>query len=356
MGIRQQVPPTHTHSRVHACPEPQPSPHLPFQRQTPSSDADPLARGVADRRKPGSTHPNRRSPRFTPRHADKHISIMGDDQLTEEQIAEFKEAFSLFDKDGDGTIATKELGTVMRSLGQNPTEAELQDMINEVDADGNGTVDFPEFLSLMSRKMKDTDTEEELIEAFKVFDRDGGGFINAAELRHVMTNLGEKLEDEEVDEMIRESDVDGDGQVNYEEFVRMMMGGGPCSSPAAPRPPPPPLPAVPAVDCIPTPKPTPPPSPKSPAAGTVDALQPLLLLQSFDGSWSFSESLATALGVKLLDMPMPAPAAVPEKVWATALGLAFLSLHLLVREEEWVLLAGKARAWLTTMGYDAEGL
>ena len=51
-------------------------------------------------------------------------------------FVEFKEAFSLFDKDGDGTITTKELGTVMRSLGQNPTEAELQDMINEVDADG----------------------------------------------------------------------------------------------------------------------------------------------------------------------------------------------------------------------------
>ena len=57
-------------------------------------------------------------------------------------------------QDGDGTITTKELGTVMRSLGQNPTEAELQDMINEVDADGNGTIDFPEFLSLMARKMK----------------------------------------------------------------------------------------------------------------------------------------------------------------------------------------------------------
>lgn len=67
------------------------------------------------------------------------------DQLTEEQIAEFKEAFSLFDKDGDGTITTKELGTVMRSLGQNPTEAELQDMINEVDADGT-------YLSLRYRR------------------------------------------------------------------------------------------------------------------------------------------------------------------------------------------------------------
>ena len=65
-------------------------------------------------------------------------------------------------------------------------------------------------------------TEEELIEAFKVFDRDGNGFISAAELRHVMTNLGEKLTDEEVDEMIREADVDGDGQINYEEFVKIL--------------------------------------------------------------------------------------------------------------------------------------
>jgi len=71
--------------------------------------------------------------------------------------------------------------------------------------------------------MKDTDTEEELIEAFKVFDRDGNGFISAAELRHVMTNLGEKLTDEEVDEMIREADVDGDGQINCEEFVKCMI-------------------------------------------------------------------------------------------------------------------------------------
>ena len=154
-------------------------------------------------------------------HATAHLLLQAD-QMTEEQIAEFKEAFSLFDKDGDGTITTKELGTVMRSLGQNPTEAELQDMINEVDADGNGTIDFPEFLTMMARKMKDTDNEDEIREAFRVFDKDGNGFISAAELRHVMTNLGEKLTDEEVDEMIREADIDGDGQVNYEEFVSMM--------------------------------------------------------------------------------------------------------------------------------------
>ena len=71
--------------------------------------------------------------------------------------------------------------------------------------------------------IQDVDSEEELREAFKVFDKDGNGFISAAELRHVMTNLGEKLSDAEVDEMIREADVDGDGQVNYEEFVKMMV-------------------------------------------------------------------------------------------------------------------------------------
>ena len=74
---------------------------------------------------------------------------------------------------------------MMRSLGQNPTEAELQDMVNEVDVDGNGNIDFPEFLTMMARKMKDTDSEEENKEAFKVFDKDGNGFISAAELRHV---------------------------------------------------------------------------------------------------------------------------------------------------------------------------
>jgi len=82
------------------------------------------------------------------------------DQLTEGQIAEFKFAFSLFDKNGDGTIATTELGTVIFSLGQNPTETELQKMKNDVDADGKGIIDFSKFLSLMARKVKDIEFDE----------------------------------------------------------------------------------------------------------------------------------------------------------------------------------------------------
>ncbi|XP_066915477.1 calmodulin-like [Clytia hemisphaerica] len=76
------------------------------------------------------------------------------------------------------------------------------------------------------------ETEEDVIEAFKVFDKDGNGFIKAAELRRVMTNLGDKLTDDEVDQMIRMSDLDGDGMVNYEEFTRIMMDG--IQTPAKP--------------------------------------------------------------------------------------------------------------------------
>ncbi|XP_011703020.1 PREDICTED: calmodulin-beta-like isoform X1 [Wasmannia auropunctata] len=143
--------------------------------------------------------------------------------LTEDQVAEFKEAFMLFDKDEDGTITMAELGVVMRSLGQRPSETELRDMVNEVDQDGNGTIEFNEFLQMMSKKMKSADGEDELREAFRVFDKNNDGLISSKELRHVMTNLGEKLSEEEVDDMIKEADLDGDGMVNYEEFVSILM-------------------------------------------------------------------------------------------------------------------------------------
>lgn len=82
--------------------------------------------------------------------------------------AEFKDAFSLFDKDNSGTITTEELGDVMRSLGQNPSEEDLQKMIDDVDQDGDGTIDFPEFLTMLVRSMGDTDSHEEVMEAFRV--------------------------------------------------------------------------------------------------------------------------------------------------------------------------------------------
>lgn len=85
----------------------------------------------------------------------------------------------------------------------------------------NPALTLAEFLTMMARKMKDTDSEEEIREAFKVFDRDNNGFISAAELRHVMTSIGEKLTDDEVDEMIREADQDGDGRIDCEFCPRL---------------------------------------------------------------------------------------------------------------------------------------
>ncbi|XP_013771959.1 calmodulin-A-like isoform X1 [Limulus polyphemus] len=142
--------------------------------------------------------------------------------LTEEQVAEFKEAFMLFDKDSDGRITATELGIVMKSLGQQPTEKELRNMVEMVDQDGNGTIEFNEFLFMMSKKMKESDREEELSEAFKVFDRNGDGFISSSELSHVMFNLGEKLTEDDIEDMIKEADLDGDGLVNYQEFVTIL--------------------------------------------------------------------------------------------------------------------------------------
>jgi len=145
------------------------------------------------------------------------------DQLSEEQVAEYKEAFSLFDKDGDGQITTKELGIVMRSLKLNPTEEELRELIQEVDSGGNGSIDFQEFLAMMSRKSKDTASEEEIRAAFRILDKEGQGFVGADDLRLALTTLGEKLTEVEADELIREADLDSDGIVKLDDLIRALI-------------------------------------------------------------------------------------------------------------------------------------
>jgi calmodulin len=145
------------------------------------------------------------------------------DEIPEDRRKEYKDAFEMFDKDKDGTITTKELANVMRSLNHDPTEDELNEMIAEVDLDGNGEIDFEEFVTLMNRRSKETDTEEEVLNAFKVFDKEGNGLISVTELRHIMITLGDQLNEDEVDELLREADSDGDGFINYEEFIRTLM-------------------------------------------------------------------------------------------------------------------------------------
>ncbi len=143
-------------------------------------------------------------------------------KLSEEKIAEFRCAFQLFDKDGNGRITTDELGEILEKLRYNPTEDDLKDMIKDIDTDKNGVIEFQEFLQLMSHKIRDHDSEEEMLEAFKIFDRDNNGYITKEDFSIVMNHLGEVMLDDELEEMMRDNDDDGDGQLNYEEFRNMM--------------------------------------------------------------------------------------------------------------------------------------
>ncbi|KAF6253413.1 caltractin [Scenedesmus sp. NREL 46B-D3] len=203
----------------------------------------------------------------------QHIPVVAG--LTEEQKQEIREAFDLFDTDGSGTIDAKELKVAMRcvtflqvqltaescclsalrqcctgpcysalfdesavyqlvllimfpafccirALGFEPKKEEIKKMIADIDKDGSGTIDFEEFLQMMTAKMGERDSREEILKAFRLFDDDESGFITFKNLKRVAKELGENLTDEEIQEMIDEADRDGDGQVSEEEFFRIM--------------------------------------------------------------------------------------------------------------------------------------
>ena len=97
----------------------------------------------------------------------------------------------------------------MRSLGQNPTDAEVQDIINEVDVDGSGSMEFPEFCVMMVKKMEETDTENEIQEAYRVFDKDKDGYITRSEMRMILSALPERLTQAEIEEILDAADDDG---------------------------------------------------------------------------------------------------------------------------------------------------
>lgn len=138
--------------------------------------------------------------------------------ITEEDVAKLWEAFQVFDRDGNNTISAEELGLVMRSLGQSPSETELRDMIKEVDVDLSGSIDFEEFKALLLSHQGDRKSRLKL--AFSVFDEDGSGQITTNELRSVMNQFG--LTDQELDEMLNEVDHDGDASIDFEEFMKLV--------------------------------------------------------------------------------------------------------------------------------------
>lgn len=114
----------------------------------------------------------------------------------------------------------------MRALGLNPSEDDVKKIIDGIDPSGHKRISFEEFLPiyLSARQKKDQGSMEDFIEGLKVFDKESNGLINSAELRHVLTSLGEKLTDDEVDTLLSGLE-DAQGQVNYEEFIKMVLSG-----------------------------------------------------------------------------------------------------------------------------------
>ena len=145
------------------------------------------------------------------------------DDLTDQQIIEFREAFQAFDKDGNGSISTKELGTVMRSLGQNLSEAEIKQMIDIVDEDKSGTIDFKEFLNLMARNMKIVNKEEELLDALNTLDQDGSGKISKYNLRNIILKTDKTMTGEEIEEIIKTFEIDEEGNIDVQDFIQILM-------------------------------------------------------------------------------------------------------------------------------------
>lgn len=150
-------------------------------------------------------------------------------------MAELEQVFRRYDANGDGKISAEELASVLCALGAPPGPGEVQSMMEEMDADRDGFVDLREFAAFHCQgggagaadaKEQEAASEAELKEAFRMYDADHNGLISARELHRVLRQLGDKCSVADCSRMIRSVDADGDGCVNFEEFKKMMGGGG----------------------------------------------------------------------------------------------------------------------------------
>ncbi|XP_046992507.1 troponin C, isoallergen Bla g 6.0101 isoform X2 [Schistocerca americana] len=149
------------------------------------------------------------------------------EELPPEQIQLLKKAFDAFDQQKKGSIGTDMVRTILEMLGLKLDEKQLQDIIDEVDADGSGQLEFDEFVQLAARFLVEEDAEamqQELREAFRLYDKEGNGYITTGVLREILRELDDKITEEELDMMIEEIDSDGSGTVDFDEFMEVMTG------------------------------------------------------------------------------------------------------------------------------------
>lgn len=152
-----------------------------------------------------------------PQRATSNVFAMFD----QSQIQEFKEAFNMIDQNRDGFIDKEDLHDMLASLGKNPTDEYLEGMMNEAP----GPINFTMFLTMFGEKLNGTDPEDVIRNAFACFDEEASGFIHEDHLRELLTTMGDRFTDEEVDEMYREAPIDKKGNFNYVEFTRILKHG-----------------------------------------------------------------------------------------------------------------------------------
>lgn len=144
-----------------------------------------------------------------------------EDNLTIEQIEKFSRTFQLFDAEGDGLIPMDELGTLLRALGQNPTEEDLEDYKRNIDPEGNGVLDFASFKHIMIQRFRRDDKEADVIERFQAFDPSKTGLIETDELRdYLIMHTGDEAT---VDAVLKIADPKETNSIAYVEIVKKVM-------------------------------------------------------------------------------------------------------------------------------------
>ena len=146
--------------------------------------------------------------------------------MTLGQVEQLRHAFDTFDADKSGSISYRELKVCMRALGFPAKKKEVLALLSEYDQDASGELEFTEFKEIMRDKMEAQDPAEELNKAFALFDMDASGAISFRDLRKLAKELGENIHDDELQGMIDEFDLDGDGEIDLAEFQAIMKDEG----------------------------------------------------------------------------------------------------------------------------------
>ncbi|KAK6633812.1 hypothetical protein RUM44_004419 [Polyplax serrata] len=145
--------------------------------------------------------------------------------LEKEQVDFFREVFDAIDVDKKGKIPAKTMGYVLRTMGLNPTKADIKKHIMEIDPQKKGYIDFYAFLLPLAQRIEDQpETYEDILAAFKVLDEEDNGYLTTDQLYEFLTTLGEELEDFEIELLLKMSETKGTGKIYYQEFVEKMMG------------------------------------------------------------------------------------------------------------------------------------